>query len=157
MNSQKLKNLLLSIIEYAVCFFLYTWFTTPIHEWCHLTLLKWYGGDGYIIKTWYGAGVVFTKPPTNPTIVALAGGIGVAILYALIFYWDYYDGDWEEAGAVLPPLFSQLFYGIFEALYVYTMPFQEYLKWGGILTTAGWTIGFILGLTMLFKKLIKEM
>ena len=120
-----MKRLFLSLAEYVVCFMLYTWFTVPLHEWIHLEVLKWLGGDGYIIKTWYGGAVIFTKPPSNPTIVALAGGLGVAILYALIFYWDYYDGDWEEAGAVLPQLFSQLFYGVFEASYIYTMPFHE--------------------------------
>jgi hypothetical protein len=148
-----LKTFALTITEYIICLLLYTFFTAPLHEWLHLTTLRRLGGDGYIIQTWWGAETVFTKTPTNPTLVALAGGIGVAILYALIFYWDYYDGDLEEASAVLPLIGSQLAYGIFEALFVYTMPLGQYIYWATIISNIGWATGFIISLNLLIQRL----
>jgi hypothetical protein len=139
--------------EYIICLLLYTYFSTPIHEWLHLNILRWLGGEGYIVQTWWGAEVIFTKQPSNPTLVALAGGIGVAILYFLIFYWDYYDGDLEEASAVLPLIGSQLTYGIFEALFVYRMPLGEYIFWGGLVSGIGWAIGFLVSLKFIVKWL----
>lgn len=147
----KLKPLLMSIAEYVLYFALYMYFVIPIHEWIHLQLLKLFGGDGYIAMTWYGGGVVFTKQPTHPTIVALSGGIGIAILYGIIAYWNYISMDWEELASLLPNIGSQLFYGIFEGTYIYVMPFQEFLKWGTLIQMIGWSIGLIASFYILIR------
>ena len=150
-----LKRWALSVAEYIICLLLYTYFTVPVHEFLHLIALRLLGGDGYIVQTWWGAAVTFTKQPSNPILVALAGGIGVAALYTLIFYWNYCDGDLEEASAVLPLIGSQLAYGIFEALFTYKKPLGEYIFWAGVVSAVGWLAGFLPGLKLLINAWVK--
>jgi len=150
------KEIALRVAEYVVCFLLFTYFTTALHEWLHLSVLKWLGGDGYITKTWYGGAVVFTEMPSNPTIVAFAGGIGIAILYTILFLWDYYDNDYEEAAALLPVIGGQLAYGLYEGFFIYTIPFSEFMKWSEVVSVTGWTVGLLIGFYIMFKGWIKE-
>jgi len=121
------------------------------HDWIHLQLLRYFGGDGYIIMTWYGGCVVFTQEPTHPTIVTLGGGIIVATLYGIKAYWNYVSLDWEELAALLPHIGGQLFYGVFEGLYIYTMPFSEYLKWAGLVQRIGFLLGSLVSVYILLK------
>jgi len=147
----KVKEILLSIAEYTIYFALFMYFTTPIHEWVHLQLLRFLGGDGYIVMTWYGASVIFTRQPSHPTIVALGGGIAAAFFYSLKAYWNYISMDWEELAALLPHIGGQLFYGIFEGLYIYTMPFSECLKWASIVQSVGFMLGLLVSLYVILK------
>jgi hypothetical protein len=58
-----------------------------------------------------------------------------------------------KAKTQLPLIGSQLTYGIFEALFVYTMPLGEYIFWGGLVSGIGWAIGFLISLKLIVKWL----
>jgi len=57
------KDLTWGFFEFGLTFLIFSWFETAIHEWIHLTVTQYFGGDGYIISTFFGAGVVFTTLP----------------------------------------------------------------------------------------------
>ena len=148
-----LRRVFLSMAEYVVCFAIFFILIIPIHEFCHLYILRLFGGNGYIKLSWFGASTVFTKNPSHPGLVALSGGLGVAGFYALLAYWDWIDKDIEEFASLLPFISSQLSYGIFESIYVYTMPVWEFVKWSDIVLVAGFIIGLLPSLYFLIKRL----
>lgn len=150
------KDFFLSIAEYATCLLIFWAVTIPIHEFAHLQVLRWLGGNGHIIITWYGAAVVFTKQPTNPFLTALAGGISVVAIYAILFFWDWVDGDYEEAVSLLPFIFSQFLYGLLEAFFIFSMPFGIFHKWASVVMTAGIVTGTLIGLYILWRVKWKE-
>jgi len=51
---------------------------------------------------------------------------------------------------------SQLAYGVFEGIYIYIMPFSEYLKWANIISTAGFCVGLIPSIYLIIKRLLGE-
>lgn len=147
------RDLIWGFFEFTATFFMLSAFKNAIHEWCHLSVLQYFGGDGYIVKSFWGVGVHFTKMPTNVTAVAFAGGLGTAAFFALLMYMDW-DDDPETAAAFPPLIFSQLFYGIIEGLWIFGNPalFNEY---AGMASSLGSGIGFAITLYLLIKWLIR--
>ena len=147
------RDLLWGFFEFAVTFFAFNYFRHAIHEWCHLSVLQYFGGQGYIVKSWLGIGVKFTQMPTNVTAVAFAGGIGTALFFALLMYKNW-DDDPEVAAAFPPLILSQLFYGIVEGLWIFGNPdlFNEYASMASNLGSA---VGIIVTMYLLLKWLIR--
>ena len=135
----------LSIAKFATFFVVFWAVMTPLHEWFHLLLLRSFGGNGYIIKTWYGAAVNWTTQPTNHFIaIAYIGGIGVALVYVAMLAWCWYDPFLPELAAALFPWVSgQLAYGIFEGMYEFSMPSAQYISLGGLVFQIGVIIGLL--------------
>lgn len=152
-----MKNFVLSLLEYGFCFMLYMVFAIAIHEWIHLYFLKSFGGDGYIVSTLFGAQTIFTKDPLrNLQFIAFSGGLGVFSLYSGLFYWNWKAKSYSEAASLTPMIFNQLFYGIFEGLFEFSMPFAQYLYWGTMITVVGQTIGLIISLLIFIKYQIYD-
>jgi len=125
-----------------------------MHEWCHLWVLTTLGGKGYIEITWFGAQCVIEKMPPQwyaPTLIALAGGIGVFLLYSIIVYWDWIDEDYEEMAGALPMWLKNLVYGLFECVYIWRMPFHEFLKWASLLCGITFAIGILISIAIWVK------
>ena len=138
-----IKNALASVAEYATCLVLYYWLTVGIHEYLHLNVLRWLGGDGHIILTYYGGAMVFDKmSPISYSflLTSLAGGIGVAAIYGLLALWNWKDGDIEEWAALLPISAMQLGYGVYEGIFLSILPFQTFLDYAWIPTIIGFGI-----------------
>jgi len=138
-----IKKALESIAEFATCFILYYWLTVGIHEYLHLSVLRWLGGDGHIVLTYYGGAMVFDKMSTVPygfLLTSLAGGIGVALIYGVFALWNWKDGDIEEWAALLPISAMQLGYGIYEGIFLSILPFQTFLDYAWIPTIIGFGI-----------------
>jgi len=148
----KVKEMLLSIAEYVIYFTIFYFVRLPVHEWCHLSVLRMFGGDGYIRATLWGAETVFTRMPSHPTAVAFAGGLGLGTIFLFLIWTDWIDGDWEEVAALLPNCLSELSYGAFEGLFIPgiglfggKLVMSQFIKYGFIVGAAGWTIGLIIG------------
>jgi len=147
-----IKQMILSIAEYVTYFVIFYYVRLPIHEWCHLSILRMLGGDGYIRATLWGAETVFTRMPTHPTIVAFSGGLGLGTIFLFLMWTDWIDGDYEEVSALLPNCLSEYSYGVFEGLLIPgiglfggKLTMAEFLKYGTWIGVAGWTFGLILG------------
>jgi hypothetical protein len=137
------KNGLASIAEFVTCFVLYFWLTVAIHEFLHLSVLRWLGGDGHIILTGYGGAMVYDKTSSNPyssLLVGLAGGVGVALIYGLLALWNWKDADFEEWAALIPISAMQLGYGIYEAVFLNVLSFETYLKYAWIPSLVGFVV-----------------
>ena len=159
MVEKSIKQLLLSIAEYVVCFAIFMFVEVGIHEYCHLYVLTLLGGKGYIILTWYGAACVIESMPPQwyaPMLVSLAGGLGVFIIYTVLAVWDWLDGDFEEMASLIPFSAKNLAYGLFETAFVFVMPLHEYIKWGTVVSIAGFTVGLIASFYVLFKYSITK-
>jgi len=149
-----LRKGLLSLAEYVFCYFLFMFMEIGIHEYCHLWALVSLGGKGYIEITWFGAQCVITRVPPQwygPTLVALAGGIGVFLLYSIIVYWDWIDEDYEEMAACLPMWLKNLVYGLFEGFMLWRMPSEEFLKWALIICGVSFVAGIFISITTWVK------
>jgi len=112
------------------------------------------GGDGYIEITWFGAQCVIEKMPPQwyaPTLVALAGGIGVFIISFIIFFWDWPD-DPEEASAITPIMLKNLVYGIFEGGWIWVMPLAEFLKWASLICGISFAIGILISIAIFIYR-----
>jgi len=150
------KQLFISIAEYAFCLTIFLFVDTGIHEWSHLTILRLLGGDGYIIKTPFGAGVVWTQMPTHPLgplIVSFGGGIGAAIIMLIIIIWDLWD-DVEEAAAAFPIFTRNLVYGIYEGLFILNTPRDVYIQNGMVISNLAFVVGVGLGILLFVYKVI---
>jgi len=154
----KVRQMLFSIAEYVTCFIIFYFVRLPVHEWLHLDVARLFGGDGYIIKTIWGALTVFTKMPRHPTVVAFAGGLGLGAIFLILAYWDWHDWDFEEFAALLPHAFSEVSYGTFEGLFLPVMGFfgtkltmEQFIQYGTIIGLAGWIIGLLIGWYFWFK------
>jgi hypothetical protein len=138
-----LKNGLASIGEFVTCFILYFWLTLAIHEFLHLNVLRWLGGDGHIILTSYGGAMVYDVVSPNPysgILVGLAGGVGVAAIYAVLALWNWKDADFEEWAALIPIAAMQLGYGIYEVVFLKILPFETYIANAWIPSIVGFVI-----------------
>ena len=140
--------------EFVFTFLIFSFFTIAIHEWLHLSVTQYFGGDGYIIKTWYGAGVVWTIRPEYPQLVAFAGGIGVAIFYSFLAFMDWHD-DIEQAAALLPIIGAQLAYGIVEGFFILDMPASTFRHYAYQALTVGWIVGFLAALIIMVMWLVR--
>jgi len=152
------RQMLFSIAEYVTCFMVFYLVRLGVHEFFHLEVAILFGGDGYIIKTFWGASTVLTKMPTHPTVVAFAGGLGLGTIFFILAYWDWCDWDFEECSALLPHAFSETAYGIFEGLFLPVMGFwgtkltiEQFIQYGSIISLTGWIIGLLLGLYLWLK------
>lgn len=139
-------KVLSSIYDFMVCFLLYNVaFPIPLHEFLHLSVLRWCGGDG-VIQIFPGAVVTIpTKNPTTPhgiLLSAFSGGLGVGLIYFLMLSRE---DEIEERLAILPQMFAQTSYGMFEGLYFLTgikffleyMPHALYIPF---ILVAGYTV-----------------
>jgi hypothetical protein len=139
-----LKSGVLSIAEYATCLALYYFMILGVHEYIHLTVLRALHGDGYIILTWYGASVHFTQTPSNFLLVALSGGLGLALIYGLLALWNLKDGDIEEFAVVFPFAGLQLAYGLVEGFLIGAIPFGQFYLYGELASAVGFAIPMFL-------------
>jgi len=154
----KFRDFLMSMAEYVTCVIIFYFVRLPVHEWFHLEVARLFGGDGYIIKTFWGAATIFTKMPTHVTIVALAGGLGLGTLFLILAYWDWHDWDIEEFSALLPHALSEVSYGTFEGLFLPVLGFfgtkltmEQFLQYASIIGVAGWIVGLLIGWYILLK------
>ena len=148
------KDVVWGAFEFALTFLIFYWFTLAIHEWCHLSVLRYFGGDGYIIRTWFGAGIVFTSQPLYPQLVAFAGGIGIAIFYTFLCFMDW-DDDIESAAALIPLICSQLAYGIVEGFFIFNVSAKTFSRYASQALTVGWVVGLILSIIVIVEWLVK--
>jgi len=142
------KNAAWSITIFIWCYLLYYALTTFIHEALHLFTLRSFGGEGYITLTASGGLTQFTKlpAPEGMFMIALSGGIGVALIYTMFAIINFKQHSTEEFAALLPFIFGQLAYGLFEGFYVFTMPRVVFNYYGAIIANVGFIAGLIAGL-----------
>lgn len=148
-----IRDLIWGFFEFAITFFAFAYFRHAIHEWCHLTVLQYFGGDGYIVNNIWGVGVHFTKMPTNVTAVAFAGGLGIALFYLFLMYMDW-DDDPEQAAAFPPLILSQLFYGIVEGMWIFGNP-DLYNQYASIAHGLGFGVGVLVSAYLLIAWLLR--
>lgn len=147
------RDVIWGFFEFGLCFMVFNYFRNAIHEWLHLGVLQYFGGDGYIVNNFFGVGVHITKLCPHMQLVAFAGGIGVAAFYALLMYMDW-DDDPEQAAAFPPLILSQLFYGVTEGLWIFSMSAAEFNRVSDITYQAGWIIGFAVSIFLMVKWLV---
>jgi hypothetical protein len=155
-----IKSALGSIAEYGTCLILYYWLTVGIHEYLHLSVLRWLGGDGHIILTPYGGAMLIDKMSAVPysyLLTSLAGGIGVALIYGLLALWNWKDGDIEEWAALLQISAMQLGYGIYEGIFLNILPFQTYLDYAWIPSIIGFGIVAVPSLWLLVNSIYAQL
>jgi hypothetical protein len=127
-----------------------------VHELFHLNVLRFFGGDGIIGYDLFGNGYVhFTKLPPESwmlTVVAFAGGIGMALWLGMFIWLDWHD-DYEQALPLIPIFLSQLAYGIFEGFFVYSMPLDRFFEVASWIAAVTLPIGFVISLLLFVKNL----
>lgn len=148
----KYVKIVFSLAEYIVTILIFNAFTVALHEWMHLEVAYFFGGEGYIVKTVYGGVTKFTIMPTYPTITALAGGWGVAGLYLLLMSLDWLD-DIEQAAAMIPLITSQFAYGLVEGILVFAISFEEFFNIAQIALAIGWFVGFFISVIYVVNHL----
>jgi hypothetical protein len=139
-------KVIFSIAEYFLTLLIFYATTVPIHEWFHLEVAQFFGGDGVIVKTVYGGAMRFTSMPDGLiglTATAFAGGIGVALIYSLIASLDWLD-DIEQFAAMIPLITSQLAYGLAEGIFLFSVSLQEFFDIAQIALAIGWVVGLII-------------
>lgn len=151
------KQAILGVAEYIVDFLIFWLVALAVHEFIHLNVLRMYGGEGYTAFTITGGAVVFTKPPSNYFMFALSGGLGIVAIYGLLAFWNWKDRDMEEFASILPFIGSQLAYGIFEGLFVFTMPRRLFNEYGGYISTAGFVFGLAISLWIMANLLVDNL
>jgi len=154
------NSVLISILKYASYFAVYYLIRTPVHEWIHLYVGSFFGGEGYIIPALWGATTVFTRSPSNTAVTYFSGGLGVGGVYMLLIYWRWRERNFEECAALFPHSFSEFSYGLFEGLYLpsggligdlYTL--NEYVGVSVMVAVAGWTVGLLVGWYVWFSNM----
>lgn len=151
---QEIKRKLLSLAEFITCIIIYTYFTLPLHEWIHLSVLKMLGGNGYILSTPFGGFTVITESPKFfEFLVPFSGGIFVGLIYTVLFLWNKYSDDIEEMMALLPNITSQFTYGIFEGLFIY-MPFEWFVNTGQYVVMVSYIVGLVASSCIIVVRLL---
>jgi len=147
------RDIIWGFTEFILVFIISRFTVTGIHEWLHLWATQELGGDGYIIKSIFGAGVIWTTRPEYPMIVAFAGGVGVATIFGIRIIMDWHD-DITEAAALMPIFCSQLVYGIVEGLFILDAPvtFEKYAQTS---LAVGSTNGFLIAVVMMLMWLVR--
>lgn len=155
-RDNKNKQLIFSIVKYILTFVIFYWAMAGIHEWFHLVALRALGGDGYVVSTWFGGGVEFTKWPTNPDLVAYVGGLGVALIYGITMIFDWLSYDTPGSAALFPIVTAQATIGILEGMFIMHVPRAMYqsISTGGFVVSLG--IGFVISLFWLINDLLKQ-
>lgn len=147
MNNRAVK-IIFSFAEYFITLLIFYLTTIPLHEWFHLEVVRFFGGNGEIIKTVYGGAMRITSSPNGwigLTATAFAGGIGIAGLYALIASLDWLD-DPEQFAAMIPLITSQFAYGIVEGIYLLTVPWENFVEIAQIALIIGWVVGIFISI-----------
>lgn len=147
------KSMVWSITGFMSYLLIYWWLTTTIHEWVHLTVLQLLGGNGYILKGISASYVVFTTSPSNSFLVALSGGIGVVILYGVLALLNYKNFNPEGYAAMFPLIVSQLFYAIYEAIYIFIIPTSQFISTGQLVSLLGFLVGLIPALIVMYLQI----
>ncbi len=148
------KDVVWGFFEFGLTLLVCIWITPSIHEWVHLNVTQYFGGDGYIIKTVFGAGVVWTTQPDYPQLVAFAGGLGVAIIFSLLALRDFHD-DIEQAAGYIPVICSQAAYGILEGFFIFKVSSSVFRDYAQKALAIGWTIGLLIAIIMLLVWLVR--
>ena len=151
----KFKSFIYSLTEYVLSFMFFYLITVAIHEYIHLKVLQYFGGNGVIgIGMWGGGFVNITKYPAQPwmlTPVALSGGLGIAMLFTIKMAMDLKD-DYEEAYALIPLILNQLAYGIFEGFFIFNMPKSEFTSIALDIAVITFVAGFLLSIILFVRK-----
>ena len=113
----------------------------PYHEFLHLWALRALGGDGYIKTTEMFFECVATSPPSNPLIVSMIGGIGCGLTYLLLAFLSHRNKSPENYAALMSIAFLQIFYGIFETIYIGKIPPRVYEVWSERIGLIGAVVG----------------
>ena len=150
------KKAFLSLAAFVAYFIGFLWLSTAIHEWLHLEVLQRLGGDGYIMKGWIGGYVVFTQDPSNPMLVAFAGGLGVAAVYAFLALWNWANFNPEEYSALLPVICGQVAYGVFEGLFIFSLPMAVYADWSQLVYLFGLVAGAVPSVLLMGQQFIAK-
>lgn len=166
MFDKRLLQAIFRVGKYIATFLAFYFFAMPIHEWGHLQMCMWLGGEGYITRkaTLFGDinGMFFTTLPTIPNpetamlLVSFAGGLSVVILFSLVFIFDYRSGDIIGAMAILPTLTKQLIYGIVEGA-CYNMSIWQFYNIGTIATTLGFSIGLVISIWIVINYIADDL
>lgn len=141
------------LIWFVVFILVFGLMQAPLHEWIHLSTLQFFGGDGYVYSTPISAYTIFTKEPTiflpySYFFIVFSGGFLLAIFYFVVFYL-FPPKDIPFESATLPHIFSQLFYGVFEALwFCFGVPYT----WCIYALYTGTLIGGAIGIFRLIKS-----
>lgn len=149
MIDNKLIQAAFRVGKYIATFLAFYFISTPLHEWGHLLMCSYLGGECYIERRTTLAGTynltVFVKDPSSMFLFSLAGGITVAVVFSLIYLFDWYSNDVIGAMAILPSITRQLVYGITEGV-CYNMKFYQFVNIGSIATTLGFMVGLSISL-----------
>lgn len=147
----------------VICIFLFlVFFTffytsiTPLHEWLHLTVGEFFGGEGIILHTSYGGSVHYTVQPSHFGFDALIGGVGVASIYTALLIVLWFNRDaWnpEIIAALMPCVTMQLGYGVFEGVFLTRLQHATYIYYGGIVSIVCFTVGAVPALILFFMQL----
>lgn len=108
---------LFKILSFTFVYLIFWLMTLPIHEFGHLVVLRWLGGDGYIKLMPHGAAVFPTAwPESLNRIIAVAfmGGGSVFILYMILALRPGQDID--DKFALMTNAFAQGIYAFCEML-----------------------------------------
>uniref|UniRef100_A0A6M3J3M8 Uncharacterized protein n=1 Tax=viral metagenome TaxID=1070528 RepID=A0A6M3J3M8_9ZZZZ len=151
----KFRNLMESMAEYVLSVVMGLLVAVGIHELVHLKMLQFFGGNGYIsIDIWGNGWMTFTQYPAEAwmlTVTALAGGVGVALIYALKMFMDLKD-DYEEAYALIPLIVNQLAYGIFEGFFIFNMPKEQFDSIAMDIAVITFIAGFLASILLFARK-----
>lgn len=153
------KNLIESMFEYVITVVAFLCVSVGIHELFHLKVLQFFGGNGYIsIDIWGNGWMTFTQYPPEQwmmTVVALAGGVGIAIFYSILMFMDIKD-DYESAYAFLPLIINQLAYGIFEGFFIFKMSKEQFASIAGDIAVVTFIFGFLLSMILFARKWVNH-
>ena len=146
--------------KYIFIFMAFYFLATPFHEWAHLLATDFLGGSGYIIQNPWGLGgmMVFTSQPSNLFLVSIAGGVAVAVVFLLVFIFDWYGKNQDLIGAmaILPIITGQLCYGIMEGV-CYNMSVAQFMDYGAVAAVIGYGVGFTISLWKTMSYIVKDL
>ncbi len=145
----------LRVLEFAACYMLYNFLTVGTHEWIHLRVLKWLGGDGYIQATMFGGECVVTKLPEHGLwLFYLSGGLMTGLIMLALALLEWMDRDYEKYAALQLCAWPQLTYAVFECLFP-DLPLLQYLWWSPLALAAGDAVGGLFAIHA-FKQIRNE-
>ena len=106
------------------------------------------------INIWGGGTISITSYPPEAwmmTVTALAGGVGVALIFGIKMAMDLKD-DYEEAYALIPLILNQLAYGIFEGFFIFNMPSSQFAAIATDIAIITFTAGFLISILLFVRK-----
>ena len=147
-----------SLSKFAATFIMLLWCSASIHEWFHLTATQMLGGNGYIVRSLFhgGGSVKFTVVPSDPTLVAFAGGLGVALVFGILMLLDWIAFDTSGAAAILPIVLSQLGYGIVEGLFFFNMTRSQFNDISLPVMVICYGVGLVISLVWVVRDVVNR-